>query len=268
MFDINIKGYSLSAFLGYLCDCFSRFLRRSLLLVKLRCECDESVYGYSNVLVVAPHPDDEIIGLGGYILKYMKKGGRLTVMYLTDGEKSLHDIDPALIAEKRIEISECVAESIGIQSEDLKRLHFSDGNIPDINNASFGDAVSRVGEIVKKINPEVIFVPYYLDGHSDHVAAFEIMHRLISDEKMQCRLYGYWVWLWYTITMKNIANIDWAKTRVIRIGKEFCAKKDLISLYFRDKADNGVSWCGDPPVQFFKPFNFRFEVVTEIDLKV
>ncbi|MCF8384018.1 MAG: PIG-L family deacetylase [Chlorobium sp.] len=268
MFNIKIKGYSLNAFLGYWYDYFSRFLRRVLLLVKLRCESDERVYGYSNVLVVAPHPDDEIIGLGGYILKYIKNGGRLTIMYLTDGEKSLHDIDPGLIAKKRIEISECVAGSIGIQLTDLKRLHFLDGNIPDINDDSFSGAVSEVGKIVKGINPEVIFVPYYLDGHSDHVAAFEIMRRLISDEQMQCRLYGYWVWLWYTISMRNISNIDWAKTRIIRIGKEFNAKKELISLYFRDKADNGVSWCGDPPAQFLKPFNFKFEVVTEIDLKV
>ena len=38
-----------------------------------------------NILVIVAHPDDEVLGMGGTILKHAKKGDKVTVAYLTTG---------------------------------------------------------------------------------------------------------------------------------------------------------------------------------------
>ena len=38
-----------------------------------------------NILVVAPHPDDEVIGCGGIIAKKVANGDRVTVAIMTEG---------------------------------------------------------------------------------------------------------------------------------------------------------------------------------------
>ena len=40
----------------------------------------------TNILIVAPHPDDEILGCGGSIIKYIEKGCRVSVLYLSSGD--------------------------------------------------------------------------------------------------------------------------------------------------------------------------------------
>ena len=41
-----------------------------------------------NILVVAAHPDDEVLGCGGTLYKLRKKGAKITTLFLSDGESS------------------------------------------------------------------------------------------------------------------------------------------------------------------------------------
>ena len=43
---------------------------------------------FKSILVLAPHPDDEIIGVGGLVLQTLKNKGQVYITYLTDGENS------------------------------------------------------------------------------------------------------------------------------------------------------------------------------------
>ena len=62
---------------------------------------DEIIQSTDKILVVAPHPDDETIGLGGLLLLY---GEQIDVLVLTDGSKgnhhSLHLTTEQLVKEK------------------------------------------------------------------------------------------------------------------------------------------------------------------------
>jgi len=49
-----------------------------------------------NILVLAPHPDDEVIGCGGTLYKHFLAGAEITVVYMTDGRKG----DPLLFNQK------------------------------------------------------------------------------------------------------------------------------------------------------------------------
>jgi hypothetical protein len=67
-----------------------------------RCE-DVARLPPENVLILAPHPDDEIIGCGGAIIKHRNKGSKIFVIYLTDGREGNKKIDPMVLSNMRRE---------------------------------------------------------------------------------------------------------------------------------------------------------------------
>jgi hypothetical protein len=64
------------------------WLRRIALRYRLLSVIKMEFNDYRSIMVVAPHPDDEILGLGGYIINKIRSGRRITIVYLTDGEKA------------------------------------------------------------------------------------------------------------------------------------------------------------------------------------
>ena len=82
----------------------------------------------SSILIIAPHPDDEIIGLGGFMLKTIQQGGKFHLIYLTNGEGSGVWSDTKEIGRQRIKMSETVCDKLRIES--ITRMHLPDGAVP------------------------------------------------------------------------------------------------------------------------------------------
>ena len=57
------------------------------------------------ILVVAAHPDDELLGCGATLLRFRKQGCKIKVIFLTDGESSRSNT-------KNLDISKSTAKSI------------------------------------------------------------------------------------------------------------------------------------------------------------
>ena len=84
---------------------------------------------FDHLLVVAPHPDDEVIGCGGLIAQTLARGGEVTVCVVSDGRAS-HPGSRAyppekLVAKRRSESRGALAH-LGVESD---RVHFLD--LPD-----------------------------------------------------------------------------------------------------------------------------------------
>jgi len=79
----------------------------------------KSIAGFRSILVLAPHPDDEILGLGGIILQTLQQGGKVHLVYLTDGECSDVWHDREEIKRQRITLSERVCMKLGISIENI-----------------------------------------------------------------------------------------------------------------------------------------------------
>ena len=121
-----------------------------------------------NVLVVAPHADDETLGVGGTIAKHSRAGDTVTVAVLTGhGRDKPHPVWPS-DAWDQVR-SECrqAADVMGVQElifEEVPALLAAEEPIYVVN--------SLVGEIVDKVGPEILYVPFPFDMHRDHRTFF------------------------------------------------------------------------------------------------
>jgi LmbE family N-acetylglucosaminyl deacetylase len=120
----------------------------------------------NSVLVIAPHPDDETLGCGGTLLRHAANGDLIHWLIVTD-------MIPAMFSHERIakrenEISR-VASKYGFAS--VNRLHFPATRLGDISDNIFIDAVS---EIIRKICPHTVYLPFMRDVHSDHRRVFDV----------------------------------------------------------------------------------------------
>jgi hypothetical protein len=86
--------------------------------------------GWSRVLVLAAHPDDEVLGVGGTIALLAAAGTRLRLVSVTDGEASHpgHP-DPAALATRRAAETASALRVLGAQATDVIRLGFPDTGV-------------------------------------------------------------------------------------------------------------------------------------------
>jgi bacillithiol biosynthesis deacetylase BshB1 len=110
-------------------------------------------------LVVAPHPDDAELGVGGTLLLLKSQGARVGVLDLTDGEPT-----PQGSPETRRKETADASAVLGLNWR---------GNLGLTNRSLVADLESRrrLAGALRKLRPKFLFAPYWEDAHPDHVAA-------------------------------------------------------------------------------------------------
>lgn len=110
-------------------------------------------------LVVAPHQDDAEIGMGGTICALKAQGMRVIVADLSDGEPT-----PYGTVELRAHETSSASSILGVDERILIGL----------KNRTIFDSVenrNRVAEVIRRVQPTIVFAPYWEDQHPDHVQA-------------------------------------------------------------------------------------------------
>jgi bacillithiol biosynthesis deacetylase BshB1 len=112
-----------------------------------------------DVLVVAPHPDDAEISVGGMVLQAVRAGLRVGIVELTDGEPT----PQGTIEQRRRETAEAT-QVLGIAWRT---------NLGLPNRQLQDDPESRrlLAEVFRLTRPQLVLAPYWEDAHPDHVAA-------------------------------------------------------------------------------------------------
>lgn len=117
------------------------------------------------MLVVSPHPDDETLGAGGTILRFMERYD-VFWMNVTSVRNS------PLFSEERVRI----------QEEQIKKVKDFYGfkgyyglGIPSstLDTYDSGRAIQSISNVMKEVQPELILLPDFNDAHSDHKKVFE-----------------------------------------------------------------------------------------------
>ncbi|SMO50539.1 N-acetylglucosaminyl deacetylase, LmbE family [Saccharicrinis carchari] len=117
-----------------------------------------------NILILAPHPDDEVLGCGGFIKKKSQQGHRVYVLVATRGSAKRYSEER--VANVRREALDAHA-LLGV-SETV----FLDFPAPDLDLVSKADMSGEIAHVLKKFEIEELFLPHRGDIHHDHQAVF------------------------------------------------------------------------------------------------
>jgi bacillithiol biosynthesis deacetylase BshB1 len=114
-------------------------------------------------LIIAPHPDDAELGVGGTIALLLAQGYRVGVLDLSDGEPTPHG-SPEIRARE----TEAATAVLGLSWR---------GNLGLTNRKLVADldARARLAGALRQLRPRFLFAPYWEDTHPDHVAASELV---------------------------------------------------------------------------------------------
>ena len=141
------------------------------------------------IAVIAPHQDDDILSCGATIARARRAGVAVKIYFISDGSKSsVSDIiSPGqLSAMRRVEAVEAL-QVLGGGPDDVVFL-----DIPDNSLAEHLTRVeSMLAEHLSTFRPALVFSPYGIDPHPDHVAAAIAVERLISTGVITGRVFEY-----------------------------------------------------------------------------
>ncbi|WP_428986150.1 PIG-L deacetylase family protein [Streptomyces pyxinae] len=154
-------------------------------------ECE--LPGEGRVVVVAAHPDDEVLGMGGTLARLVAAGLTVTVVSVTDGEGSHPGstrLAPDRLAELRArELREALGE-LGAEKAEVVRL-----GLPDTGVAAHEDWLT---EELAALLPDaaLCLAPWTGDVHGDHEAAGRAAVAAAREASVRCLLYPVWLWHW------------------------------------------------------------------------
>jgi len=166
-----------------------------------------------NVLILAPHFDDETIGCGGTIRKHILRGNRVCVVYVTDGRKGIPELrDKKKVTEIRREESKRAMEILGV-----KDIYYLDEI--DMAKGIKVNSITALSKIIDQIKPDLIYLPWFLDNHVDHVKTNELLRRVYETSDRKFNVCAYEVW---TPIIPNM---------VVDIGEIIELKKKALSCF-------------------------------------
>ena len=132
------------------------------------------------VLVIAPHMDDEVLGVGGTIAKHVANGDEVNVCIVANRAYD-HEYDREVIQQER---------QATLRAKEI--LGYHDVQFFDLNDERLDerivDVLIPIEEYLLKIKPDVVYVNHRGDIHQDHRAVFSaalIATRAISGHKVK-----------------------------------------------------------------------------------
>jgi LmbE family N-acetylglucosaminyl deacetylase len=127
------------------------------------------------LLVIAPHPDDEVLGCGGLISKVKNEGGKVFVLYLTVGDTNDFSQYGLSTAKERLNEIEKVIDYLKIDGYKIafpgNQFHLK---LDSIAQKDIIEAIEDGEDIsINKIKPTILAIPSAGDYHQDHKACTE-----------------------------------------------------------------------------------------------
>ncbi len=125
----------------------------------------------ASFLVVGPHPDDQELGMGGTIARLVSQGHQVHVLDVTNGEPT-----PRGSVEKRSVEAAAAAKILGVERSLL--------GLPNRRVEHTLENRHKLAAVIRRHRPNVLFLPYPIDAHPDHVAVTRIGEDARFDAKL------------------------------------------------------------------------------------
>jgi LmbE family N-acetylglucosaminyl deacetylase len=185
----------------------------------------------ARVLVLAPHPDDELIGCGGTLCRLLSAGAKVSILQATDGCKleSLRDLPEARRKTVRLEEARRVASALGaglvLWRQEDERLRCS------------RETIAELARLVDGLRPTHVFTPFLGDKHPDHRTLSCILGGALAIARPQPPVLQYEVWglvranLYCDITdqAETLESLLFLYERAMQVENfvQFCERRNL-----------------------------------------
>lgn len=119
-----------------------------------------------NILVIAPHPDDESLGCSGTLLKHKEKGDSIHWLICTRLCSQLgYSDDKIALRDKEINL---VSKKYGFET--INNLGYVTTKLDEIPKSKL---INSISNIVNLLKPNTVYIPYRNDVHSDHACVHD-----------------------------------------------------------------------------------------------
>jgi LmbE family N-acetylglucosaminyl deacetylase len=213
---------------------------RALALLMRRDARRWSSSGGRQVLVVAPHPDDEAIGCAGTVLLHADARDRVCVAIATDGGRSMAMADRNAICRLRRREAEDAARLMRVD-----RLHWI--GLPE-GQWSTPDLQQALSALIEELQPDIIYAPSRIDFHPEHLRVAHALALALGGNRSQfmrnarVRIYQIQVPLNPLIT-NLVADVSAVKTGTEAALRAYVSQAASIQGAYRQRR-YGASWHG------------------------
>ena len=183
----------------------------------------------TSAVVVAAHPDDEVLGAGGLISVLAASRARLRLVAVTDGERSHRGLTPpAVLARRRTAETADALRALGAQTAEVIRLRLPDSGL-----------AAREDELTAALDPlvagfDLCLAPWDRDMHPDHEAAGRAARRAGPGS-----LYYYPVWMWHWASPAD-PRVPWERAlRMPLPPRAASRKRAAITCFASQTTDRG-----------------------------
>tara|TARA_Y100000389_G_scaffold194108_1_gene223688 strand:+ start:430 stop:1095 length:666 start_codon:yes stop_codon:yes gene_type:complete len=167
------------------------------------------------IIIIAPHADDEILGLGGTISKYVENSFQVVVLIMTNASIKNPKRFPVSLIKKIRKEAEVANKFIGVS-----KLVFYDFPALDINDSYIGKIADTIQKDILKYKPTKVFIPSLEDIHSDHKVIHQaclVACRPINNFKIQ-----------EVLSYETLSETEWGITQFNPNKYEILKKKHLL----------------------------------------
>lgn len=117
-----------------------------------------------NILIIAPHPDDEVLGCGGIIKKYADKKDLVYVLVITRGNPKLYSEEKIINVRNEAKSAHKILR--------VKDTFFFDFHAPDLDITSRAEISRAISKLLIELKIDELYLPHRGDIHHDHGIVF------------------------------------------------------------------------------------------------
>jgi LmbE family N-acetylglucosaminyl deacetylase len=171
------------------------------------------------VMVIAPHPDDEVLGTGGLLQAVRAQGVPVEFVAVSDGEASHPGASPDEVNDLRVvrpRETGVALRRLGWEAPAVIRLGLPDGQL----ECHVDDLARRLGGLLRP--DDLVLAPWRHDGHPDHNACGRAAREAAA--WASATVLGYLVWAWHWGDPHG-SDIPWDRCRRFDFDRRMAARK-------------------------------------------
>ncbi len=203
-----------------------------------------AIHECRRLIVAAPHPDDEVLGVGGLMSLVAAAGGRVEIVAVTDGDASHPQsvtLAPADLAATRIAETRCALNELGLSDEPI-RLGLPDGALTRNEKHIVAE---MIGLLDASPGETWCVGPWRHDGHPDHDATGRACAE--ACRRTGVRLLEYPIWMWHWAGPGDPA-VPWTSARTVTLPQAVHRAKRAAIAQFRSQIESPPHEPDLPPV--------------------